>query len=469
MTPVCIFPSETSTYLPAVFRFMSRIFVGLLLTGLGLAGEPLRAGEPVSAGTPASTGTPASAGEPSAAAEAARVAAEKSLAEARAAITAERVALNRDLQAALAAAEAARERLNAAERSRALADAEWLRRQSDARKSAAQVAAVVDRATVAARLGESERRRLTDQPPAERLEAAIAAVERRLAELPAKLERQQGDLTIIARDGALVAAPVLRLGEARAVALGGEPRSSGLLVRTVDGGWRVTGPVLPNNAGIPLDPDGRAANRAEPPAFSLVHWIKAGRFFIWPILAVLVIGLGIAVVRGIDLIRRGVSPGRLLTIAGLATTDPGGAAAQVATGSTPLDRILRAGLAARDRPREAREAAVEQVLIAEGGQLHRGLPALLVLAGIAPLLGLLGTVTGMIDLFGVIAAEGSGNAKSLSGGISEALITTQAGMIVAIPLLVVHALLHRAAQRREQLLEEAACAVLGLVEHGERA
>ncbi|GDY12773.1 biopolymer transporter TonB [Planctomycetota bacterium] len=416
-----------------------------------------------------SAGEPAAAAAPSASAEAARVAAETSLAEARAAITAERVTLSRDLQTALAAAEAARERLSGAERRRALADAEWLRRQSDARKSASQVAAVVDRATVAARLGESERRKLSDQPPLERLEAAIAAVERRLAALPAKLERQQSDLTIIARDGALVSAPVLRLGEARAVALGGEARSSGLLARTIDGGWRVTGPVLPKNAGIPLDPDGRAANRSEPPAFSLVHWIKAGRFFIWPILAVLAIGLGIAVIRAIDLIRRGVSPRRLLTIASLATTDPGGAAAQVAAGSTPLDRILRVGLEARDRPREAREAAVEQVLIAEGGKLHRGLPALLVLAGIAPLLGLLGTVTGMIDLFSVIAAEGSGNAKSLSGGISEALITTQAGMIVAIPLLVVHALLHRAAQRREQLLEEAACAVLGLVEQGRRA
>ena len=70
----------------------------------------------------------------------------------------------------------------------------------------------------------------------------------------------------------------------------------------------------------------------------------------------------------------------------------------------------------------------------------------------------------MIDMFSVIAAQGSGSAKGLSGGISEALICTQAGMLVAIPLLLAHAWLSRAAERRTHLLEEAACGVLGLTE-----
>jgi biopolymer transport protein ExbB len=80
---------------------------------------------------------------------------------------------------------------------------------------------------------------------------------------------------------------------------------------------------------------------------------------------------------------------------------------------------------------------------------------------VAPLLGLLGTVTGMIDLFAVIAAEGGGGARSLSGGISVALVCTQAGMLVAVPLLLVHAALARWAERGSALLDEAACAVLG--------
>ena len=70
----------------------------------------------------------------------------------------------------------------------------------------------------------------------------------------------------------------------------------------------------------------------------------------------------------------------------------------------------------------------------------------------------------MIDLFGVIAQAGSGGAKAVSGGISEALICTQAGMLAAIPLLVAHAWLGRLADRRSQVLEEAACGVLGLTE-----
>ena len=100
-------------------------------------------------------------------------------------------------------------------------------------------------------------------------------------------------------------------------------------------------------------------------------------------------------------------------------------------------------------------------MLAEAPRLQRGLNLVLLLASIAPLLGLLGTVTGMIDLFAVIGAQGSGNARALSGGISEALITTQAGMLVAVPLLVAHSLLNRAAERRIVLLEEAASGILG--------
>ena len=176
----------------------------------------------------------------------------------------------------------------------------------------------------------------------------------------------------------------------------------------------------------------------------------------------------IALERLIALIKRRVDPRRLVEIAGhLARGDHAAATAAVSNGHSPLDRVLAAGLSALGRPREAREAVVEQALLSETGQLTRGLPAIAVLAGVAPLLGLLGTVTGMIDMFAVISAQGSGNAKSLSGGISEALICTQAGMLVAIPLLLLHAWLARLSDRRAQILEEAACGMLGLTEHGD--
>ena len=88
------------------------------------------------------------------------------------------------------------------------------------------------------------------------------------------------------------------------------------------------------------------------------------------------------------------------------------------------------------------ESAYEHMLI-EGGRLHKGLGLISITATVAPLLGLLGTVTGIIKTFGNISEFGTGNAGLMSRGIGEALITTEFGLIVAIPAFVVHALLSR--------------------------
>jgi len=86
--------------------------------------------------------------------------------------------------------------------------------------------------------------------------------------------------------------------------------------------------------------------------------------------------------------------------------------------------------------------------------LERFLPFLAITAATAPLLGLLGTVIGMIKTFQLITIFGTGDAKSLSSGISEALVTTALGLIVAIPVLIVHGALTRMAKRKLGLLEE---------------
>ncbi|MBD3242061.1 MAG: hypothetical protein GF331_15835 [Chitinivibrionales bacterium] len=88
--------------------------------------------------------------------------------------------------------------------------------------------------------------------------------------------------------------------------------------------------------------------------------------------------------------------------------------------------------------RASAEKAVREILVEESPQLNKHLATLAVIAGAAPLLGLLGTVTGMITLFEVITHYGTSDPKILAGGISEALITTQAGLSVAIPILLVH-------------------------------
>ena len=88
--------------------------------------------------------------------------------------------------------------------------------------------------------------------------------------------------------------------------------------------------------------------------------------------------------------------------------------------------------------RSSAEKAVREIIIDEVPQLNKHLNTLAVIAGAAPLLGLLGTVTGMINLFKVITNYGTGDPKILAGGISEALVTTEVGLIIAIPVLLVH-------------------------------
>ena len=105
---------------------------------------------------------------------------------------------------------------------------------------------------------------------------------------------------------------------------------------------------------------------------------------------------------------------------------------------SPLGRILAAGLANQDREREVMKESIEDVGRHVVHDLERYLNALGTIASIAPLLGLLGTVIGMIKVFAVITTQGIGDPAVLANGISEALITTAAGLTVAIPSLMFH-------------------------------
>jgi biopolymer transport protein ExbB len=105
---------------------------------------------------------------------------------------------------------------------------------------------------------------------------------------------------------------------------------------------------------------------------------------------------------------------------------------QLRAGSA-LGRVLAAALVNRHRSRDLIKEAVEDTGRHVVHQLERFLNTLGTIAGISPLLGLLGTVIGMIKVFSAIVAHGVGNASPLAGGISEALITTAAGLTVAIP------------------------------------
>ncbi len=132
---------------------------------------------------------------------------------------------------------------------------------------------------------------------------------------------------------------------------------------------------------------------------------------------------------------------------------------------SPLARILIVVLKNRGCQRSYLKSLAEEVGEREAVFLQRYLGLLGTIANITPLLGLLGTVLGMIKAFNVIATEGMGTPATLGGGISEALITTAAGLTVAVPMILLHRYLSSRSERLVLELEEATMQVVDLVEN----
>lgn len=132
------------------------------------------------------------------------------------------------------------------------------------------------------------------------------------------------------------------------------------------------------------------------------------------------------------------------------------ASGHLASGSVGLRaQLLAAFLEERSGHGELDREILQQCAMGLRQGIDRHLAVIAVLAGIAPLLGLLGTVLGMIETFDVISIFGTGNARALAGGISVALITTQTGLLVAIPGLLMSNRLGRVSQRLKTSLDEA--------------
>jgi len=135
--------------------------------------------------------------------------------------------------------------------------------------------------------------------------------------------------------------------------------------------------------------------------------------------------------------------------------------------SSPLGRILAAGLSNLNHPREIMKETIEDTGRQVVHELERFLNSLGTIAAVTPLLGLLGTVVGMIKVFGEITEHGVGNPSVLAGGISEALITTAAGLIVAIPSLVLYRYLRGKVDALVLKMEEEALKMVDIM-HGDR-
>ncbi len=135
--------------------------------------------------------------------------------------------------------------------------------------------------------------------------------------------------------------------------------------------------------------------------------------------------------------------------------------------SSPLGAILASGLLNADHGRDMMKVSIEEMGRQVVHELERFLNALGTIASVTPLLGLLGTVVGMIKVFSAIMIHGVGDPGILAGGISEALITTAAGLTVAIPSLIFHRYFERLVDEYVLNMEEEALKLIDVM-HGDR-
>jgi len=133
---------------------------------------------------------------------------------------------------------------------------------------------------------------------------------------------------------------------------------------------------------------------------------------------------------------------------------------QRANKGNPLGRILMAYEQDSGSDVEALELKLDDAILKELPKLERGLNTLKVLAAVAPMMGLLGTVTGMIQTFQSITLYGTGDPKLMAGGISQALVTTVLGLVAAIPLLLLHSFASGQAREVQNVLEEQAAGLI---------
>jgi biopolymer transport protein ExbB len=213
---------------------------------------------------------------------------------------------------------------------------------------------------------------------------------------------------------------------------------------------------------VPVDVTAGDAIKVADAQPTFLEHVRKGGVVMLPLLLVALAAVALATWKAVELCGIRVRPGANVHVAIEAARQGDTAAARRAAAGIkpPLRSLVEEAIAHRDSPRDHLEEIMhEHVLTALPG-LERNLGTLAVLGGIAPLLGLLGTVTGMIHTFQLVTIFGSGDAKLLSGGISEALVTTETGLAIAIPVLLVHAFLARRARGIIGALERAAVGIV---------
>lgn len=406
--------------------------------------------------------------------------------------------------------QALRERLDAlqAERGKRLGDSEReldrlqarlvaLSRDADrAEDLLSQAERASDRATEGAELLHStlsQAAQTLDQPalaPAEAEEGDPAATEAQAQALARLFEAAAADLSQGSRlvvedgrffgpDGAAVEGKVVSLGQV--ARYGAAATVSGALVPAGEGKLRIADGLgaaeaqalaagaVPAALGVHTyeSLQKRVEEKREK---TLADTMEAGGLVGWVIVALGAAAALMALARALLLLSagRGVEAlvARVSSLVRAGRTDEALTASKEADSSAGrvLYALLDAWETAADRSREHLEGVGTEALLREAPRLERFQATLRVVAAVAPLLGLLGTVTGMIGTFELITEYGTGDPKMLSTGISQALVTTQLGLVVAIPALLVGNVLKGRADQVLGSLETGALAVLNAVD-----
>lgn len=196
---------------------------------------------------------------------------------------------------------------------------------------------------------------------------------------------------------------------------------------------------------LPVDLSLGNATRIQATRDSLSQHIAKGGPVMVPILLLGAAALMISAVKWFQLAKvRTASPADLrLIIASIASAQPDKATAHARSLTGPVGEMLSVAIGHLGEPKEYVEEVMYEQMLAAKPRLEKLVPFMALAAAAAPLLGLLGTVTGMINTFNMITIFGTGDPKTLAGGISEALITTEFGLVVAIPSLLLHAFISR--------------------------
>lgn len=217
--------------------------------------------------------------------------------------------------------------------------------------------------------------------------------------------------------------------------------------------------TVKNHKGeFPFDPSLGNARKIEETKETLGEHLKKGGLVVWPIVGMFFLAVGVAIVKWIQLALipmpsdKDIQP----VLNSMLKNNHSAALDQVSKIKGPTGIMLRSGVEHIAEPKDlVEEVMYEQMLTTRLG-VNKWTSIIAVCASSSPLLGLLGTVTGIINTFKLITVFGSGDVKTLSGGISEALITTELGLIVAIFSLVLYAFLSRKARGITDRMEQIA-------------